>query len=87
MARPFILSLCLGLIIATTSLGADGPPPTVGESGRPLSVLFLGDQGHHRPADRAAQITPVLAGRGIHVTYTEKPERPRSPRRWPATTP
>ena len=35
-------------------------------------MLFLGDQGHHRPADRAAQITPVLAGRGIDVTYTEK---------------
>ena len=37
-----------------------------------IKVLFLGDQGHHRPADRAAQITPVLAGRGIDVTYTEK---------------
>ncbi len=37
----------------------------------PLHVLFLGDRGHHRPADRAAQITPVLAGRGIEVTYTE----------------
>ncbi len=40
---------------------------------RPLSVLFLGDQGHHRPADRYAQIAPILAGRGIEVTYTEKP--------------
>ena len=24
------------------------------ESGPPLQVLFLGDKGHHRPADRAA---------------------------------
>ncbi len=38
----------------------------------PLKVLFLGDKGHHQPADRAAQITPVLAGRGIQITYTEK---------------
>ncbi len=38
----------------------------------PLSVLFLGDRGHHVPADRAAQITPVFAGRGIRVTYTER---------------
>ena len=30
----------------------------------PLRVLFLGDQGHHRPADRFAQLQPVLAGRG-----------------------
>ena len=40
------------------------PPPR-------LRVLFLGDRGHHRPADRAAQIKPVLAGRGIDLTYTE----------------
>ncbi|HEX8201833.1 MAG TPA: PVC-type heme-binding CxxCH protein, partial [Isosphaeraceae bacterium] len=38
-----------------------------------MKVLFLGDAGHHRPADRAAQITPVLAGRGIAITYTENP--------------
>lgn len=38
-----------------------------------LRVVFLGDRGHHRPADRAAQIAPVLASRGIDVTYTEDP--------------
>ncbi len=36
-----------------------------------IKVLFLGDRGHHKPADRAKQITPVLAGRGIAITYTE----------------
>ncbi len=36
-----------------------------------LRVLFLGDTGPHRPADRAAQLIPVLANRGIDVTYTE----------------
>ena len=43
--------------------------PTTTET--PLSVLFLGDQGHHRPADRAAQLIPVFHDRGIEVTYTE----------------
>lgn len=38
-----------------------------------LPVLFLGDRGHHRPADRAAQLLPVMAGRGIDITYTEDP--------------
>lgn len=37
----------------------------------PLKLLFLGDKGHHRPADRAAQLIPVMAERGIHVRYTE----------------
>src|SRR5436190_1089669 len=37
-----------------------------------LKVLFLGDRGHHRPGDRAAQISPVMALRGIDVTYTER---------------
>src|SRR5262249_19562823 len=39
---------------------------------RPISVLFLGDRGHHRPEDRARQLSPVLYDRGIEVTYTEK---------------
>src|SRR4051812_49300213 len=42
-----------------------------GDSEKPLSVLFLGDRGHHRPADRAAQLAPVMHDRGIEVTYTE----------------
>ncbi len=36
-----------------------------------LSVLFLGDQGHHQPRKLAEAITPVLEKSGIHVTYTE----------------
>ena len=59
--------------------GGLGPPRAfaagaqTGESPvpRPLSVLFFGDRGHHRSADRYEQIAPVLAGRGIEVTYTE----------------
>jgi putative membrane-bound dehydrogenase-like protein len=48
------------------------PAPSVaGEAPATLKVLFLGDQGHHRPAERAAQVAPVLASRGIDLTYTE----------------
>jgi uncharacterized protein len=36
-----------------------------------INVLFLGDQGHHRPADRFRQIQPVMARRGIDLVYTE----------------
>ena len=37
-----------------------------------LKVLFLGDNGHHRPAERFRQLQPVLAARGIDLTYTDK---------------
>ncbi len=37
----------------------------------PIRVVFLGDQGHHRPADFAGRITPILKGRGIDIAYTE----------------
>src|SRR5436190_8375828 len=36
-----------------------------------LRVLFLGDNGHHRPADRFKQLQPVLATNGIELVYTE----------------
>ncbi|MDR3619127.1 MAG: ThuA domain-containing protein [Paludisphaera borealis] len=55
----------------TAAIAAEAPAPTAAEP-RPIRVLFLGDRGHHAPADRAAQITPVLALRGIDATYTEK---------------
>ena len=38
----------------------------------PLSVLLLGDQGHHRPADFAAVMKPALGKRTIDVTYTDE---------------
>jgi putative membrane-bound dehydrogenase-like protein len=64
MFRSLLAMLIAATTSAVTSLQAAEPA-------RPLSVLFLGDRGHHLPADRAAQITPVLASRGIDVTYTE----------------
>lgn len=36
-----------------------------------LKVLFLGDGGHHQPHARYEQIEPILASRGIGLTYTE----------------
>lgn len=41
------------------------------ERAPPIKVLFLGDQGHHRPAERAAQLIPVMASRKIEIVYTE----------------
>ncbi|MFN6103147.1 MAG: PVC-type heme-binding CxxCH protein, partial [Planctomycetaceae bacterium] len=38
----------------------------------PIRILFLGDNGHHRPAERAAQLVPVMAKRGIDIRYTDE---------------
>ncbi len=34
-------------------------------------ILFLGDNGHHKPQERYRQLAPVLATRGIDLTYTD----------------
>jgi uncharacterized protein len=59
------------MILVLLALSLASAPLSAGEAPAPIKVLFLGDRGHHRPADRAAQLTPVLAGRGIEVTYTQ----------------
>ena len=35
-----------------------------------LHVLFLGDNGHHQPRVRFAQLQPVLSARGVKLNYT-----------------
>jgi uncharacterized protein len=56
------------LVLSALTAAACAAKPRVPPA---LSVLFLGDKGLHHPADRYAQIAPVLAGRGIEVEYTE----------------
>jgi putative membrane-bound dehydrogenase-like protein len=65
MTRASLLVLALALVSAVT-MHADEPPP--------IKILFLGDNGHHRPAERFRQLQPILAARGIDLTYTDKVE-------------
>ncbi len=60
--------LALLLLGAVTSpVHATGPADE-----KPLSALFLGDPGsHHRPLARSKQLIPVMATRGIDITYSE----------------
>lgn len=62
-ALRFLLSCGLVLITAASA---------VAQQTAPLRILFLGDNGHHRPADRFAQFEPQMARRGIQVTYTDQ---------------
>ena len=57
--------LALAFVVGTAGLLG-------GQEPKPLKILFLGDNGHHRPAERYRQLQPVLAARGIDLVYTDK---------------
>ncbi|WP_020473492.1 PVC-type heme-binding CxxCH protein [Zavarzinella formosa] len=56
--------LSLGLLaVACFSLRADEP--------KELKILFLGDNGHHRPLDRFRQFEKVMGERNIRLVYAD----------------
>ncbi len=61
----FLLLLCLASLLGFGS-------PTVQAADRPLRILFLGDNGPHRPASRFRLLQPALAKRGIELIYTDR---------------
>ena len=58
--NSLVIAPALALLCSTALCGQD-----------PLKVLFLGDRGHHKPAERSRQLIPYLLHRGIKVHYTE----------------
>lgn len=55
---PFVASV----LVASVAIGDD------------LTLLFMGDNGHHRPAQRFRELAPALAKRGILLEYTDRME-------------
>jgi putative membrane-bound dehydrogenase-like protein len=41
---------------------------------RRVEILFLGDNGHHKPIERVPEIMAALGDKGINFTYTDKLE-------------
>ena len=39
-----------------------------------LNLLFMGDNGHHRPESRFQELAPALEARGIQMKYTDRME-------------
>lgn len=64
-------SLLVLLALVTGLAAFAAAQPKSEEADKPLQLLFLGDKGHHRPADRFKQLAPVMKKRGIELTYTE----------------
>jgi uncharacterized protein len=62
MPRRFLGALFLLALI---------PPLATAKEPTPLKLLFLGDNGHHKPFDRYRQLQMAFAKRGIDVEYTD----------------
>jgi len=61
----------LASIVLTALICVASRQPVPQEKGRRIEVLFLGDNGHHRPVERVPQIMAALGPRGINFTYTD----------------
>jgi putative membrane-bound dehydrogenase-like protein len=60
------------VITSAITLALLSCPAARADEAKPIKLLFLGDHGHHQPAERFRQLQPVLAKRGIDLTYTDK---------------
>lgn len=71
------LAILASLLVAVTcerttgDEAAQAPGRAQAQPARRIKVLFLGDNGHHKPAERATQFLPVMAARGIDLTYRD----------------
>jgi len=68
--------LVVGWLVLTSSAAYGADENNAQGAAKPdkLNVLFLGDNGHHQPPLRFRQIQPVLAARGVELTYSDRLE-------------
>lgn len=62
----WLLATLFGVALSDVVSAQDGAAAQ-----KPIKVLFLGDQGHHRPADLYRVLGPALRAYGIEVIYSE----------------
>ncbi|MCE6988482.1 PVC-type heme-binding CxxCH protein [Dyadobacter sp. CY323] len=73
-ALSFILSIVLlGCASQQSSQNAALKSTSAKEAtkGRRLEILFMGDNGHHKPAERLPQLMAALGPKGFNFTYTD----------------
>lgn len=65
------------MLVTLTLVSSGGSWPHQAAAQAPAAdrvrALFLGDNGHHSPADRAKSVLPVLAANRIDLFYTDDP--------------
>jgi putative membrane-bound dehydrogenase-like protein len=67
-----VAAMLLLAAVAATAVSAQAPRRAAPVER--LRVLLLGDNGHHRPTQRAQQLLPALARNGIDLFYTDAPD-------------
>jgi hypothetical protein len=70
---PAALAAGVVALVGVWSFAQQQPSPAPAAAPKPIRVLFLGDNGHHKPAERAKQFLPYLMSRGIEARYTDNP--------------
>jgi putative membrane-bound dehydrogenase-like protein len=70
----FAVALCALIAPANLLAATREPGGIIKSNAGSLRVLFVGDNGHHKPADRFKQLQPALAKQGIELIYTDKVE-------------
>lgn len=68
---PFALIALLTWQCATQKTNQPTQATTQTLKPRRLEILFLGDNGHHRPIERVPQIMGALGAKGINFTYSD----------------
>ncbi|WP_461133221.1 PVC-type heme-binding CxxCH protein [Spirosoma lituiforme] len=68
----------IGVVLALAQCARQSATQTAGRQDplkpRRTEILFLGDNGHHRPIERVPEIMAALGNKGINFTYTDKLE-------------
>ena len=71
LAAVTLVGLCLNAAPSVWSRDNAEEGQSTVDSQTELKVLFLGDQGGHRPRERFDLVAPIFARRGIQLVYTE----------------
>ena len=66
------MKTALRFALAALLIGCLSPLAYTADEPTKLKILFLGDTGHHKPADRFKQLQPIMEKRGILLTYSDK---------------
>src|ERR1043165_697172 len=65
------MSLCVRYLVCFAIFAGWSMPSLVMAQSPTIRILFLGDNGHHKPNERFRQLQPIMEKRGIELSYTD----------------